>query len=424
MTSQHFSDVRRELHELERRFEHFNQPLYLVGGAVRDMLLGRVDGPDRDLDLTTPARPDTIKLIVQNWADDVWTQGERFGTVGLRHDGRAIEITTHRADSYEPGSRKPIVAFGDSLHDDLARRDFTINAMAFRLGLDGDIIDPFGGRRDLADRILRTPLAADISFTDDPLRMLRAARFIAGFGCSPTSDLSQSARRLASRLDIVSNERIRDEFVKLIALEEPIAGLVFLIESGLAERFLPELAEIAADRLTVVATAARFAEPGVDVVRARLAALFDDSGAARRRLRALKFSGDDVNAVSTIAAQASCVCDHVGEWTDPQVRRHLLSTGSLQPEVHAVALARAGIAAADALDARITTLSKTEDVTALRSELSGDQVMAALGIRPGPHVGQAVRFLDELRLNEGQLGLSLATQRLSDWWLISRKDLE
>src|SRR3954464_14876712 len=214
--------------------------LYLVGGIVRDLLGGReIERPD--IDLTTDARPEETKRILEGWADAVWTQGERFGTIGAKRDGRTFEITTHRADAYDPSSRKPDVAFGDDIDADLARRDFTVNAMALALP-EPRLIDPFDGSVDLHAHRLRTPLSPEVSFTDDPLRMLRAARFLAGYGLQPDADLVEAVRANAHRLEIVSVERIRDELDKLMVVPDPSAGLWFVVDTGLADLFLPELA--------------------------------------------------------------------------------------------------------------------------------------------------------------------------------------
>ncbi|MDQ1445458.1 MAG: poly(A) polymerase, partial [Acidimicrobiaceae bacterium] len=235
-----------ETAEIGKRFEAAGRRLYLVGGVVRDVLLG-VPRDGKDLDFTTDARPDEIEALVRGWADAVWTQGKRFGTIGCRKGDVQLEITTHRAEVYTPDSRKPTVAFADAIEADLSRRDFTVNAMALRLP-DTELIDPFGGVADLAARRLRTPLAPEESFSDDPLRMLRAARFVAGYALEPDAALVDAVKAMHGRLEIVSRERIRDELDKLMVVERPGAGLWFVVRTGLADEFLPELPGLALEQ--------------------------------------------------------------------------------------------------------------------------------------------------------------------------------
>ncbi|MEO6989684.1 MAG: CCA tRNA nucleotidyltransferase, partial [Aquihabitans sp.] len=240
MVPERIQPVLDEVQPLADAFVDAGFPLFLVGGIVRDLILGRSLGSGADIDLTTSARPEEIKAIVAPVVDALWAQGERFGTIGVKLGDRNIEITTHRAESYAPDSRKPEVAFGTEIVDDLERRDFTVNSMALRIPVP-ELIDPFGGVADLAAGRLRTPLSPEVSFTDDPLRMLRAARFIAGYNLEPDADLVEAVRTNAHRLEIVSAERIRDELDKLIVVDHPSDGLWFLVETGLADQFLPEL---------------------------------------------------------------------------------------------------------------------------------------------------------------------------------------
>ena len=279
---------------LAERFVDAGHRVHLVGGVVRDLVLGR---DSVDLDLTTDARPEQTKAIVGRWADDVWSQGERFGTIGCRHDGDVFEITTYRADAYDPASRKPIVEFGDSLEGDLVRRDFTINAMALD-PVDGSLVDPHDGRGDLAARVLRTPGPPNVSFDDDPLRMLRAARFVARFGLVPAEELLVSMRQRVERIDIVSAERIHDELMKLLGGPDPAIGLALLDEVGLLGRVAPEavvepevLAAIDPDPLWRWAAVLRYAEPD----------------ALRRRLQAVRSSKAEVTAVTRLVALSRSV---------------------------------------------------------------------------------------------------------------------
>ncbi|MGH9122115.1 MAG: CCA tRNA nucleotidyltransferase, partial [Acidimicrobiales bacterium] len=231
---------------LAERFRAGGYHLYLVGGVVRDAVLDRLQ-PDGDLDFTTDARPDEIEAVVAGWADAVWDQGKRFGTVGVAKAGRRMEITTHRAEAYHPDSRRPEVAFATAVEADLERRDFTVNAMALSLP-QLELVDPFGGVNDLAGGILRTPLAPEVSFSDDPLRMLRAARFIAGYALTPVPELVEAVSSMRARLEIVSEERVRDELDKLVVTARPDEGLLFCVQTGLAEEFLPELPALALEQ--------------------------------------------------------------------------------------------------------------------------------------------------------------------------------
>ncbi|MFN8017383.1 MAG: CCA tRNA nucleotidyltransferase [Acidimicrobiales bacterium] len=430
---------------------------YLVGGIVRDQLLGRDLGPDADLDLTTDATPPQIKAALGPVVDAIWTQGERFGTIGAKVGDRTFEVTTHRAESYDPASRKPSVAFGTDVHEDLARRDFTVNAMALELVVDGDptLVDPFGGAVDLAAGVLRTPLAPEVSFADDPLRMLRAARFVAGYHLEPVPELVAAVRANATRLEIVSAERIRDELDKLLVVEDPSAGLWFVVDTGLADLFLPELpamrleqdpihhhkdvlahtiavvAKTQPDRLLRLAALLHdvgkpktrsFAEGGVtfhhhEVVGARM---------ARDRMQALKYSSDDVAVVKQLVYLHLRFHTYRLGWTDAAVRRFVRDAGdeldrlieltrcdcTTRNKRKAETLARR----MDELEARIATLREQEALDAIRPDLDGRQVMDHLGVPAGPIVGQALDHLLELRLEEGPLGEEEAYARLDAWW--------
>ncbi|QXC59841.1 CCA tRNA nucleotidyltransferase [Aquihabitans sp. G128] len=443
-----------EVRPLADAFAAAGQPLYLVGGIVRDQLLGRELGPSADIDLTTPARPDQIKAIAGPVADALWNQGERFGTIGVKLGERSIEITTHRAEAYAPDSRKPEVSFGDDIGDDLARRDFTVNAMALRV-TDPELIDPFGGAADLAAGLLRTPLSPEVSFTDDPLRMLRAARFIAGYGLEPDAELVAAVRANAHRLEIVSAERIRDELDKLLVVPDPSAGLWFVVDTGLAELFLPELPAMRLEQDPVHHHKDVLAHTFAVVAKTRperivrLAALLHDVGKpktrsftdggvtfhhhevvgarmARDRMQALKYSSDDVEAVRQLVYLHLRFHTYGMGWTDSAVRRFVRDAGdhlrdlieltrcdcTTRNKRKAAALSRR----MDELEERIAVLEEQEAVKALRPDLDGRQVMDHLGIGPGRHIGQALDFLLELRLDEGPLGEDEAFRRLDAWW--------
>jgi poly(A) polymerase len=439
------------------RFAAAGHNLYLVGGVVRDAVLNRL-APQADIDLTTDARPPEIKRLVRPGTDALWDQGERFGTIGVERDGRRYEITTHRAEAYVPESRKPEVEFADAVEADLSRRDFTVNAMALRLpGM--ELVDPFGGIGDLADGRLRTPLPPVESFGDDPLRMLRAARFIAGYGLRPEPDVVAAVEKLRDRLEIVSAERIRDELDKLVTVEHPTAGLRFLVSTGLADHFLPELSGMALEQdpvhrhkdvLEHTFAVVEKVRPSHRLVR--LAALFHDVGKprtrafgpggvsfhhhevvgarmTRERMKALRYSNEDIAAVTRLVElhlRFHGYRDGDGGWTDSAVRRYVRDAGPLLEELNELtrcdcttrneARARTLARRMDELEARIERLQEEEELARLRPDVDGRRVMEHLGIPPGPAVGRALDHLLELRIEEGPLGEEEALRRLDAWW--------
>jgi poly(A) polymerase len=452
-------DETRGLAEL---FDRAGKRLYLVGGAVRDAILGH---PRNEHDFTTDARPDDIEAIVKGWADAIWLQGKRFGTVGCSKDGRVFEITTHRAEAYPPESRKPAVRYADAVEADLARRDFTVNAMALELpGL--ELIDPFDGISDLVQRRLRTPLAPEESLNDDPLRMLRAARFLAGYGLEPVPQLIDAVRALRGRLEIVSAERVRDELDKLLVVERPGRGLWFLVDTGLAEEFLPELSALALEQDPVHRHKDVLAHTVAVVDRTppdrvlRLAALFHDVGKpktrsfgtngvsfhhhevvgarmTRDRMHTLRYPNDDIADVSRLVElhlrfHGFRPASEEGGWTDSAVRRYARDAGPLLDRLNVLtradcttrnkAKAERLAARMDALEARIAELRAQEELDAIRPDLDGHQVMAHLGIGPGPAVGRALAHLLEARLEEGPLGEEEAYRRLDEWWATHRRE--
>ncbi|HUY64826.1 MAG TPA: CCA tRNA nucleotidyltransferase [Acidimicrobiales bacterium] len=444
--------------EVAERFAAAGHRLYLVGGSVRDAIVAG-DGaaaqrPAGDLDLTTDATPDATEAIVRGWAESVWVQGKRFGTIGAAKDGRSFEITTHRAEAYAPESRKPEVVFGDSIEVDLSRRDFTVNAMALTLpGL--ELIDPYGGLADLAAGRLRTPLDPETSFTDDPLRMLRAARFMAGLGLVPDDELTAAVRAMHERLQIVSAERIRDELDKLLVVPRPSTGLWFVVDTGLAAHFLPELPGLALEQDPIhrhkdvlAHTLAVVDKTGPDRLL-RLAALLHDVGKPRTRafgpggvtfhhhevvgarmtrdrLTALRYPNDEIELVTRLVELHLRFHTYRLGWTDRAVRRYVRDAGPLLERLNELtrcdcttrnaARARALGQRMDELERRIEELRAEEELDAIRPELDGLQVMEHLGLAPGPAVGQALEFLLELRLEEGPLGDHEARRRLEQWW--------
>jgi poly(A) polymerase len=449
--------------DLGRRFTEAGHELAIVGGPVRDALMGRVG---QDWDLTTDARPDAIEAVVDGWTDAVWDVGREFGTIAMRRGDAHIEITTYRSDEYDPTSRKPQVRFGDSLDGDLSRRDFAINAMAVRLP-SGEFVDNFGGLADLDVRIVRTPVAAGISFGDDPLRMMRAARFVAQLGFTAHPEVVTAMTAMADRLDIVSAERIRDELVKLLCADHPVDGLRLMVETGLAEHMLPELPALVLERdehhrhkdvyehsLIVLEQAIeledRLPDGGPDLVT-RLAALLHDIGKprtrrfqpggtvtfhhhdvvgaklARKRLRELRFDNATVDRVARLVELHLRFHGYgSGEWTDSAVRRYVRDAGDQLERLHI--LTRADCTTRnrqkatrlqrtyDELEARIAVLGEQEELDAIRPDLDGNQIMQTLGIGPGRDVGDAYRFLLELRMEEGPKSESDAAAALKTWW--------
>ncbi len=440
--------------ELAQRFEAAGKRLYLVGGVVRDAIIGQALPEDYDLDLTTDARPEEVEALVSGWADAVSVQGKRFGTIAAIRRGRHFEITTHRAECYDPDSRKPKVAYAEQVEVDLSRRDFTVNAMALCLP-DLALIDPFDGLADLAAGRLRTPLAPEASFTDDPLRMLRAARFIARFGFKPDPELVEAVRALHGRLEIVSAERIRDELDKLVVVPNPSPGLCFVVDTGVAEDFLPELPAMALEQdpihrhKDVLAHTIAVVEKTSPDRILRLAALFHDVGKprtrafgpegvsfhhhevvgasmTRERMRQLRYSTEDIVQVSELVALHLRFHTYQLGWTDSAVRRYVRDAGLLLDRLNELtrcdcttrnaAKAKALGLRMDELERRIAELAGKEELAALRPDLDGIKVMEVLGVKPGPVVGRALSFLLELRLEEGPLGEEEATRRLLGWW--------
>jgi poly(A) polymerase len=440
--------------ELARRFSAAGKSLYLVGGSVRDALFPGVDGQGSDFDLTTDARPDEIEAIVRGWADDVWTQGARFGTIGSRKGSRVYEITTHRAEAYVPDSRKPEVTFGDDITVDLSRRDFTINALALRLP-DMELIDPFDGLGDLAAGRLRTPLDPEVSFGDDPLRMLRAARFAARFSLEPDPALVEAVRRMHGRLSIVSAERIRDELDKMIMVDVPSRALWFVVRNGLADEFLPELPAMALEQdpihrhKDVLAHTLAVVDKTSKDRLLRLAALFHDIGKPRTRaitdggvsfhhhevvgarmtrvrMEALRYPSSDVDTVVRLVELHLRFHTYRLGWTDKAVRRYVRDAGPLLDTLNELtrcdcttrnaAKARSLARRMDELEARIAELRAQEELDAMRPDLDGNQIMEILDLKPGRAVGEARDFLMDLRLDEGPLGEEEATRRLRAWW--------
>ncbi|WP_405584129.1 CCA tRNA nucleotidyltransferase [Streptomyces sp. NBC_01190] len=472
-TQQSHHRVEPVAEDLGRRFRAAGFRLALVGGSVRDTLLGRLG---HDLDFTTDARPEQVLKILRPWADAVWEVGIAFGTVGARKDvpatpagpgGEAarsfqVEVTTYRSEAYDRASRKPEVSYGDTLEEDLVRRDFTVNAMAVALP-GNDFVDPYGGLDDLAARTLRTPGTPEASFSDDPLRMLRAARFAAQLDFEVAPEVVAAMTAMADRIGIVSAERVRDELNKLILSDHPIKGLRLLVDTGLADRVLPELPALRLERdehfrhkdvyehsLTVLEQAIDLEEDGPDLIL-RLAALLHDIGKpktrrfepdgrvsfhhhevvgaklTKARMTALKYPNDQIKDVSRLVELHLRFHGYgSGEWTDSAVRRYVRDAGPLLARLHkltrsdsttrnqrkAAALSRTY----DGLEGRIAELQEREELDAIRPDLDGNQIMRILDVPPGPVVGKAYQHLLELRLENGPLGEEAAVTALREWW--------
>jgi poly(A) polymerase len=449
--------------ELAAQFKAAGFRLALVGGPVRDSLLGRLGN---DLDFTTDARPDDTKKIMKKWAEDIWDVGIKFGTIGAKKSDITFEVTTYRADSYESDSRKPEVDFGDTIEGDLLRRDFTVNAMAIELTTPTpEFIDPHNGVTDLLKKSLRTPSTPELSFSDDPLRMLRAARFAAQLGFTIDEAVVEAMKAMADRLSIISAERIRDEFVKTLMSDNPRVGITILVDTGLCEKFLPEIPKLRLEidehhhhkdvyehTLTVVEQSMALEERlgGPNLV-ARLAALMHDVGKpktraliagggvsfhhhevvgarmTKERLKKLRFDHHVVEDVSQL------VFLHLrfhgygdGAWTDSAVRRYVRDAGELLTHLHVLTRAdcttrnrkKAETLAShyDSLENRIIQLMEEEELLKIRPDLDGNAIMQLLGIPAGPLVGRAYDYLLELRLEHGPLGEERATQELHKWW--------
>ena len=449
--------------ELAKLFKVAGFKLALVGGPVRDAILGRLGN---DLDFTTDAHPKDSEKILKKWADSVWDIGAAFGTVAGKKDEITVEITTYRSESYDPTSRKPDVEFGKSIEADLARRDFTINAMALELTTDEPtFIDLFNGVADLQKKIIKTPGKPEDSFSDDPLRMMRAARFMSQLNFEVDQSVLVAIKNMAARLEIISAERIRDEFIKIMMSPSPRLGITLLVETGLADHFLPEVPKLKLEidehhhhkdvyehSLTVleqaIALEDRLAGPNLTL---RLAALLHDIGKpktkqliagggvsfhhhevvgarmCKERMKKLRFDNHIINDVSQL------VFLHLrfhgygsGEWTDSAVRRYVRDAGELLTHLHLLTRADCttrnkkkaeGLARTyDQLEERIELLMQQEELNKIRPDLSGEQIMEILEIKPSPTVGKAYDFLLELRLEDGPLGEEKAKQALLTWW--------
>ncbi|HVL34010.1 MAG TPA: CCA tRNA nucleotidyltransferase [Actinomycetota bacterium] len=443
--------------ELSKRFEGAGHELYMVGGSVRDGILGR---DHIDLDFATDARPERVLEIVRGWDEGTWLQGIQFGTVGVQKYGKRLEITTFRAERYDAASRQPEISVVATIHADLSRRDFTINSMALKLP-ERVFVDPFGGLRDLAAKVLRTPGMPEDSFDDDPLRMLRAARFAAQLDLEPDPALVHAMRAMAHRLEIVSAERIRDELIKLLASDRPSKGLNLATETGLCDLFLPELPALRLEQdpihrhkdvyghtLAVVEKVVASDPPGDPDTVLRLAALLHDIGKpatrrigeegvsfhhhevvgaqmAERRLRALRFPSDFVDEVCKLVEMHLRFHGYGDGWSDSAVRRYVRDAGGLLDRLNRLVRAdvttrnrfraRQFALAMDDFESRIARLAADEDLKRIRPPIDGNDVMQHLGVAPGPVIGKALSYLLEVRLDRGEYSRDEALALLDQW---------
>ncbi|MEL6982201.1 MAG: CCA tRNA nucleotidyltransferase, partial [Actinomycetota bacterium] len=426
-------ELARAVTPVAERFGEAGYRLFLVGGVVRDLMIAQeLDQPlaGNDIDLTTEARPEEIKRILAPLADVIWDQGERFGTIGARVGGKAMEITTHRAEAYDPESRKPTVSFGDHITDDLARRDFTINAAAIELPT-GSLHDPHGGLVDLRERLLRTPLSPEVSFTDDPLRMLRAARFIPRFDLVPSAELTAAATDLAGRLDIVAVERVADELERLFAVGSPRSGFDFLVEVGLLTHVIPALASVdtaeveAAVALASAAAAGEHDGPAatvgsVDRLVRRAGLLWPIRAEAGEQLGRLRYSKAETTRTVNLLDAVERGLD---EEPSPATVRRLASVAGPDALIAVATLATnlvgvglAPLAPVADLVRLIEELMRTEDLSDLQGPLSGGEIMELLDLEPGPMVGRALGRQRELRIEQGPLDADAARSALIEWW--------
>lgn len=455
---------------LAKAFTNAGHEIALVGGPVRDALLGR---DVTDLDFTTSARPDETRTILDSIASQTWDVGRAFGTIAARVYGEQVEVTTYRSDVYRDDSRKPEVMFGDTIEEDLVRRDFTINALALMLP-EKRLVDVSGGVEDLLAGAIMTPSAAEQSFSDDPLRMMRAARFASQLGFAVDPRVTAAMTDMAERLSIISAERVRDELIKTLATAHPVAGLRILVDTGLCDQFLPEFSQLrdmqddhgrhkdvyehtltVLDQ-TVALEQARDHSPDGPDVTLRLAAIMHDVGKpktrrfeqgqvtfrhhdvvgaklTKKRLAALRFDNETITSVAKLVELHLRFFGYSDqEWSDSAVRRYVRDAGAELERLHIIT--RADVTtrnrrkaerldfAYDDIERRIAELREREEIDAVRPELDGEEIMQLLGLKPGREVGQAYKFLLELRLDEGPLGRDTVSERLLEWWAEQNRD--
>ena len=411
MTFNHLQTIIQQVDEVRRAFESAGKKIYLVGGIVRDLYGNATNIQNLDIDLTTNATPEEIKAIIKPIADNLWLSGEKFGTIGAHVNGKTIEITTHRSESYLSDSRKPIVEFSQQIEEDLSRRDFTVNSMAIDLS-SKELIDPFNGQKDFADGVLRTPLNPDISFSEDPLRMLRAARFTCRFELTPTKKMVQSMKALAPRLEIVSPERIREEFDKFLEVRNPEPGFKLLLKTKIYKLFLPEIND--KENIRKNGGYRSLSQLPIDPL-VRLAALLLNTSAkeCEYRMKKLKYSNERISQTKLLIQSTKTI--EAKPIDNESYRKWYFQTADLRDK--AIELAKIN----KKLKKIISEMERTK--TSLEHELhdfsaplTGAEIMELLKIQEGPEVGEALQYLQEIRFQKGPITQGEAEKAIRNWW--------
>ncbi|MAT02752.1 MAG: hypothetical protein CL421_06875 [Acidimicrobiaceae bacterium] len=411
MTFNHLQTIIQQVDEVRRTFESAGKKIYLVGGIVRDLYGNATNIQNLDIDLTTNATPAEIKAIIKPIADNLWLSGEKFGTIGAHVNGKTIEITTHRSESYLSDSRKPIVEFSQQIEEDLSRRDFTVNSMAIDLS-SKELIDPFNGQKDFADGVLRTPLNPDISFSEDPLRMLRAARFTCRFELTPTKKMVQSMKALAPRLEIVSPERIREEFDKFLEVRNPEPGFKLLLKTKIYKLFLPEIND--KENIRKNGGYKSLSQLPIDPL-VRLAALLLNTSAkeCEYRMKKLKYSNERISQTQLLIQSTKTI--ETKPIDNESYRKWYFQTADLRDT--AIELAKINKKLKKIIsEMERTKISLEHELHDFSVPLTGAEIMELLKIQEGPEVGEAVQYLQEIRFQKGPITQGEAEKAIRNWW--------
>ena len=411
MTFNHLQTIIQQVDEVRRAFESAGKKIYLVGGIVRDLYGNATNIQNLDIDLTTNATPEEIKAIIKPIADNLWLSGEKFGTIGAHVNGKTIEITTHRSESYLSDSRKPIVEFSQEIEEDLSRRDFTVNSMAIDLS-SKELIDPFNGQKDFADGVLRTPLNPDISFSEDPLRMLRAARFTCRFELTPTKKMVQSMKALAPRLEIVSPERIREEFDKFLEVRNPEPGFKLLLKTKIYKLFLPEIND--KENIRKNGGYRSLSQLPIDPL-VRLAALLLNTSAkeCEYRMKKLKYSNERISQTQLLIQSTKTI--ETKPIDNESYRKWYFQTADLRDT--AIELAKINKKLKEIIsEMEKTKISLEHELHDFSVPLTGAEIMELLKIQEGPEVGEALQYLQEIRFQKGPITQGEAEKAIRNWW--------
>ena len=411
MTFNHLQTIIQQVDEVRRTFESSGKKIYLVGGIVRDLYGNATNIQNLDIDLTTNATPEEIKVIIKPIADNLWLSGEKFGTIGAHVNGKTIEITTHRSESYLSDSRKPIVEFSQQIEEDLSRRDFTVNSMAIDLS-SKELIDPFNGQKDFADGVLRTPLNPDISFSEDPLRMLRAARFTCRFELTPTKKMVQSMKALAPRLEIVSPERIREEFDKFLEVRNPEPGFKLLLKTKIYKLFLPEIND--KENIRKNGGYKSLSQLPIDPL-VRLAALLLNTSAkeCEYRMKKLKYSNERISQTKLLIQSTKTI--EAKPIDNESYRKWYFQTADLRDK--AIELAKINKKLKKIIsEMERTKISLEHELHDFSVPLTGAEIMELLKIQEGPEVGEALQYLQEIRFQKGPITQGEAEKAIRNWW--------